>query len=118
MILLELQAKDSDADPNHLYQMLCEDGEFTRMFEECDAHELNLFLQDKLMELVPKSVRKYLRGQGLKGSVEVGDKIRLTDSTMSEVGESKHAAISLSEILDDDQKNVHKHSQNPLLAMH
>ena len=70
------------------------------------------------MELVPKSVRKYLRGQGLKGSVEVGDKIRLTDSTMSEVGESKHAAISLSEILDDDQKNVHKHSQNPLLAMH
>jgi hypothetical protein len=68
--MLELQAKDSDADPQHLYQMLCEDGEFTRMYEECDSHELNLFLQDKLMELVPKSVRKYLKRQGIKGNID------------------------------------------------
>ena len=43
LILLQLQAKDHDADPSVIYKMLCEDGEFTRMYEECDAHELNLY---------------------------------------------------------------------------
>ena len=61
LILLQLQAKDHDADPSVIYKMLCEDGEFTRMYEECDAHELNLYFQDKLLDLVPRSVRRYLK---------------------------------------------------------
>ena len=44
LVLLQLQDNDPDVDPSNLYQVLCQDGEFTQMFEECDSHELNLFM--------------------------------------------------------------------------
>lgn len=57
LVLLQLKDSDSDVDPTTLYQLLCKDGEFTRNNEECDSHELNLFMQDKLISLVSKSLR-------------------------------------------------------------
>ena len=93
--------------------MLCEDGEFTRLYEECDAHELNLFLQDKLISLVPKSVRKFLKMQGFaiknRNQKQQESLIRLTESTLSDLKSSSDGPIStlsLPEVLDDDQKSV------------
>jgi hypothetical protein len=72
------------------------------MFEECDSHELNIFLQDKLISLVPKSVRKYLKRQGFKSSEKLSKMIKLTDSSMSDLNSPRYDSLSFSETLDDE----------------
>jgi len=37
--------------------------------EQADSHELNMFLQDHLISLVPKSLRLMLESQGLEGKI-------------------------------------------------
>lgn len=61
------------------------------MNEECDAHELNLFLQDKLISLVPKNLRLKLK-QFVPAEADV---IRLTDSVIFENEESLVAQQTL-----------------------
>lgn len=101
LILLQLKDNDIDIDPTNLYHLLCSDGEFARMYEECDSHELNLFMQDKLISLVSKSLRKQMKKQGL--TLE-GDKIVLGNSVLSDSA-------------DEQQDNSLAH-KNPLLSMH
>jgi len=83
-----LSLHDQDANPEMLYHLICQDGEFTRMNEECDAHELNLFMQDKLISLVPKNLR-----QRLRQSESTQEVLRLTDSAFSE-GEVAHQSLN------------------------
>lgn len=57
VLLLQLSYHDQDADPADLYNMICDDSRLFGVNEECDAHELNLYIQDKLISAIPISQR-------------------------------------------------------------
>ena len=64
------------------------------MYEECDSHELNLFMQDKLVSLVSKSLRK------------------------SQEGLTVTPQDTISVLSDSNCEPSEKMSMNPLLSMH
>ena len=57
------------------------------MFEECDTHELNLFMQDKLISLVPKNFRHTMKREGFKHASNFSsqaEELHLTNSVFLE----------------------------------
>lgn len=72
------------------------------MFEECDSHELNLFMQDKLISFVSKSVRKQVKKQGLifeHSNLQLG-------SVLSESCESEPAKDHMNPMMSLHQINI------------
>lgn len=68
LVLLQVCYNDEDAKQIYrLHQLISEDNEYMRFNEQADAHELNMFLQDHLISLVPKRLRQM--SEGLKGKI-------------------------------------------------
>ena len=75
------------------------------MYEECDSHELNLFIQDKLISMVPKQLRKLQQQQGFTPEDKSEAVMKLGESVMSNCD-------------DEVSKDAYENSSNPLVAMH
>lgn len=58
VLLLQLCYNDQDANPEGLYSMICKDSALFQMNEQCDTHELNLYIQDKLINLITNASKK------------------------------------------------------------
>lgn len=43
-MLLQLCFNDATADASELYDLICSDTRLFRIYEQCDAHELNLYI--------------------------------------------------------------------------
>jgi len=83
------------------------------MFEECDTHELNLFMQDKLICLVPKNFRHTLKRGGFKHASSFSNQsedLHLTNSVFFEIKPVEDAPPLLKDLSAAESKNV----QNPL----
>lgn len=86
------------------------------MFEECDTHELNLFMQDKLICLVPKNLRHFQKREGLKQASIFNsqtEELRLTNSVFIE----NHSPETSSTLIPTSASGT-KHVQNPLSSLY
>lgn len=100
VLLLQLSYHDQDADPNDLYQLICGDTRLFRIFEQCDAHELNLYIQDKLITHIPLSARRSLQQSEALSFIQAPD--------------SAQGASSLVALSQQDRLKL-KLGQNPML---